>query len=78
MLEVYKNDYAYFLYREGFGLVSVSRSNLTIKLMGLGDWYLPTKYILQKHGKVLYAGKMAIGSIDEEKTDLINQLIKNW
>ena len=78
MFEVYKTEYAYFVYREGFGLLMLGWPSLQLKLMGFGDMYLPTNTVLEKHGTGLYAGKLLIGFIDEGKTAMLNQLVQNW
>ena len=78
MFEVYTNDNAYFLYREGFGMLMVGMPSLQLKLMALGDFYLPTGQFLNKDKNMLYANKMFIGKLDPGKTQLVNQLAENW
>lgn len=78
MFEVYKSDHGYFLYREGYGMIVLLWPSLTLKLMALGDFYLPTGQFLYKDKNVLYANKTYIGKLDEDKTKLVNQLAENW
>ena len=78
MFEVYTNDNAYFLYREGYGMLMVSKDTHTIKLAALGDFYLPTGQFLTKTGNCLYAWKTLIGKLDPTRTQWVNQLAENW